>query len=82
MARSVLGPGVKFPLLEGEAESGGLDAAHWVGVYEQLVSFCDSVLAEDDVAESVDQAALRRRLRHFEHRRSYWRRQLPFSEPA
>lgn len=82
MARPVFGPGIEFPLLDGEAESGGLDAAHWVAVYEQLVSFCRSVLAEDDVAESVDQALLRRRLRHFEHRTSYWRRLLEFRDPA
>jgi hypothetical protein len=82
VGRQVLGSGIEFPLLEGEAESGGLDAAHWVAVYEQLVSFCRSVLTEDDVPESVDRGALRRRLRHFEHRSSYWRRQLEFPEPA
>jgi hypothetical protein len=80
LARPVLDPGVEFPLLEGEAESGGLDAAHWVAVYEQLISFCRSVLAEDDVAESVDRGALRRRLRHFEGRGAWWRRQLDFPD--
>jgi hypothetical protein len=80
LARPVLGPGVEFPLLDGEAESGGLDAAHWVAVYEQLISFSRSVLAEDDVAESLDRGVLRRRLRHFEHRGAYWRRQLEFPD--
>jgi hypothetical protein len=76
LARPEPAPGLEFPLLDGEAESGGLDAAHWVAVYDQLVTFCHSVLAEDDVAESVDQVGLRRRLRHFEQRSSYWRQQL------
>jgi len=63
LARPVLEPGVEFPLLEGEAESGDVDAAHWVAVYEQLISFCRSVLAEDDGAAGVDRGDLRRRLR-------------------
>ena len=80
MARPILDSGVDFPLFDGEAESGGLDAAHWVAVYDQLIGFCRSVLAEDDVAESVDRGALRRRLRHFERRDAYWRRQLEFPD--
>lgn len=82
MARPALDSGLEFPLLDGEAESGGLDAAHWVAVYDQLISFCRSVLTEDDVVEGVDRRALRRRLRHFEHRGGYWRRQLDFSDLA
>ena len=68
-----------FPLLEGEAESSGIDAAHWQEVYNQLVNFCQSVLAEHDAAETVDREALRRRLRHFEQRREYWEREHRFA---
>ena len=68
-----------FPLFEGETESGGSDAAHWADVYEQLVSFCRSVLAETDVAGNLDRDALRRRLRHFEQRRDYWERERRFA---
>jgi hypothetical protein len=77
-----MGPanGPAFPLLEGETESGSLDAAHWANVYSQLVAFCHSVLAEDDVAETLDRQALRRRLNHFEQRRDFWDRQRPFAE--
>lgn len=67
-----------FPLLDGETESGGSDAAHWRDVYAELVSFCRSVLAEPDVAETIDRVALRRRLRHFEQRHDYWERELRF----
>ncbi len=71
-----------FPLLEGETESGPIDAAHWSSVYEQLVTFCRSVLSEDDVLETVDRKALHRRLRHFEQRRDYWERERRFAEDA
>ena len=73
-------PGLKpaFPLLEGESERGVADAAHWSNVYEQLVTFCRSVLAEDDVA-TLDRDRLRRRLRHFEQRRDYWERESRFA---
>ena len=60
-----------FPLLDGEAESGAADAAHWSDVYDQLVNFCHTVLAEHDALDSVDRDGLRRRLRHFEQRRDY-----------
>jgi hypothetical protein len=69
-----------FPLLDGEAESGAADAAHWSDVYEQLVNFCHSVLAEHDAAETVDRERLRRRLRHFEQRRDYWQEEGRFAE--
>ena len=69
-----------FPLLEGEADSGSADAAHWSLVYSQLVNFCRSVLAEHDAAETMDRDGLRRRLRHFEQRRDYWEREARFAE--
>ena len=69
-----------FPLLDGEAASGAADAGHWSNVYEQLVNFCHSVLAEHDVEDNVDREALRRRLRHFEQRRDYWQREADFAE--
>lgn len=69
-----------FPLLDGEGESGAADAAHWADVYEQLVNFCHSVLAEHDAVDNVDREALRRRLRHFEQRRDYWEEERRFAE--
>lgn len=81
MSRPVQGT-FAFPLLDGESESSALDAAHWTSVYEQLVSFCSSVLAEDDVVESVDRDALRRRLRHFEQRHEFWASQQDLAHPA
>jgi hypothetical protein len=69
-----------FPLLEGEAQSGTSDAAHWTDVYEQLVNFCHSVLAERDALDTVDRDGLRRRLRHFEQRRDYWQQEGRFAE--
>jgi hypothetical protein len=73
-------PGRKpaFPLLDGETESGTADAAHWSNVYEQLATFCHSILAEDD-ADTLDRDGLRRRLRHFEQRRDYWEREGRFA---
>ena len=68
--------GGAFPLLAGEEFCTADDAGHWIDVYEQLIVFCRSVLAEDDVHDSIDRTALYKRLRHFEGRRDHWLRQL------
>jgi hypothetical protein len=72
MARSQSGRIERFPLLQGEDKCSALDAGHWISVYEQLIAFCRSVLAEDDVEHGIDRAALYSRKRHFEARRDYW----------
>jgi hypothetical protein len=72
MVRSQGGRVDQFPLLQGEETCTAQDAGHWISVYEQLISFCRSVLAEDDVDHGIDRAALYARKRHFEARREYW----------
>jgi hypothetical protein len=74
MARSQGGRADGFPLLAGEETGTAQDAPHWINVYEQLIAFCRSVLAEDDV--DFDRSALDVRQRHFEQRLEHWLRQL------
>jgi hypothetical protein len=71
MARSQGGRVERFPLLQGEDTWTAEDAAHWISVYEQLIEFCGSVLAED-VDHGIDRAALYARKRHFKARRDFW----------
>lgn len=72
MAGSQGGRAERFPLLQGEDKCTAEDAAHWISVYEQLIAFCRSVLAEDDVEHGIDRAGLHARQRHFEDRRQHW----------
>ncbi len=58
--------------MQGEDTRTAEDAAHWISVYGQLIEFCGSVLAEDDVDHGIDRAALYARKRHFEARRDFW----------
>ena len=76
MGGSQGGRAERFPLLQGEETGTAQDAEHWISVYEQLIAFCRSVLAEDDVDHGIDRAALYARKRHFEARRDFWRNVL------
>jgi hypothetical protein len=62
----VLEPPVKeFRLLPGEEHSSAPneDARHWVGVYLELVEFCELMLARPELA--LEDGHLRRRLGHY-----------------
>jgi hypothetical protein len=50
------------------------DAEHWIGVYRQLVEFCQEALAGAELGEAV---AMRRRLRQFEARLAFWSQAEP-----
>lgn len=74
------GSGEDLPWLDGEDPGTPYpeDMGHWVAVYEELVSFCDSVLATD--AGSPDDTAqappIRRRRDAAVRRLNYWRTRL------
>jgi hypothetical protein len=57
-------------LLDGEsAEWSARDAAHWIGVYTQLIDFCRQAIQSSEAADVI---RIRRRLRHLEKRRAFW----------
>ncbi len=61
----------EFPLQAGEEHGDARDSAHWIGVYEELMRFVDSVLPE---TELTGREALLKRRHHLETRLRYWLR--------
>lgn len=73
------GPDEDLPWLDGEDPGTPYpeDVAHWVAVYEELVGFCDSVLATPPGPPDDSAAHLIRRRRDAALRRlNYWRSRL------